>query len=87
MAKAVCGADPLSVTECGDVAALSVIVIAAEALPAATGVNVTLIAQDAPAETEAPQLFVSAKLPAFAPVIEIARLPRVAVPVLPNVTV
>lgn len=85
--KGICGADPLSVTDCGDVGELSVIVIAAEAVPAAAGVNVTLIAHDAPAVIEVPQLFASAKLPAFVPVMENARPLRVAVPVLFNVIV
>src|SRR5262245_34317418 len=49
---------PVSVTDRGDPAALSVIVTAAPRLPAAVGVNVTEIAQFAPAATLDPQLLV-----------------------------
>jgi hypothetical protein len=52
---------PLRVTECGLPLALSVIVTAPFALPALCGVNVTLMVQLAPPESDAGQLLVCAK--------------------------
>jgi hypothetical protein len=51
---------PLSETECGLPAALSVTVTAAVRLPGAEGVKVTEIVQDAPAPSEAGHVFVCA---------------------------
>jgi len=48
---------------CGDPAALSVMLTAPVRVPVAVGVNVTLMVQEAPAATELPQVFVSAKSP------------------------
>jgi len=52
------------------------------AVPNDCGLNVTLIAQLAPAATEAPQVSVSAKLP----LTEMPDMARGRVPVLVNVT-
>jgi hypothetical protein len=63
--------------------ALSVIVTAPVRPPAAVGVNVTLMVQEAPAASEVPQAFVCAKSP-------VATMPEIAsgaVPVLESVTV
>ena len=60
-------AAPVSATECGLPAALSVIVAAPVRLPAAVGLNVTLIEQLPPAATLEPQLSVLLKSPLFAP--------------------
>jgi hypothetical protein len=60
---------PVSETVCGLPVASSVIVTAATRLPAAVGLNVTLIVQLAPPATLAPHVFVSEKSPAFVPVI------------------
>jgi hypothetical protein len=49
---------PLSATECGLPAALSVTVTEAVLLPVAEGVKVTEIVQDAPAASEAGHVFV-----------------------------
>ena len=54
--------------------------------PLAVGVNVTLIVQFAPAATLAPQVFVCAKSPGFAPAIEIPVMVNAAAPVLDKVT-
>src|SRR6267143_2781421 len=59
---------PVSVTVCGLLESLSVMVTAAELVPAIAGLKVTLIAQLAPAANELPQVFVSAKSPLSAPV-------------------
>jgi hypothetical protein len=49
---------PVRLTDCGLSEALSVIVTLAERLPAAFGLNVTLIVQFAPAATLEPQVLV-----------------------------
>ncbi len=58
---------PLKPTVCGEPVALSVIVIDAVRAPVAVGLNVTLIEQVPLTASDAPQLFVSAKSPAFVP--------------------
>jgi hypothetical protein len=64
---------------------LSVIVTDAARLPAAVGVNVTLIVQLAPPATLAPHVFVCEKSPAFVPVIAMLVIDS-GPPVLLNVT-
>lgn len=59
----------------------------AEREPAAAGANFTLIAQDPPASTLVPQLFVSEKSVLFAPAIETVAIESVLPPVLVSVTV
>jgi len=59
---------PVSETDSGLSEALSVIVTDAVRVPVAVGVNVTLIAQLAPATTELPHVLVCAKSPLFVPV-------------------
>jgi len=79
---------PLSVKDCGLPVALSVRVTAAVRVPAADGVNVTLMLQFPPfAATELPQLFVCAKSPLFAPVIPRLLMLSAAFPVFVSVTV
>jgi hypothetical protein len=56
-------------------------------LPLAVGVNMTLIVQLLPAPTELPHVFVSAKSPAFAPVIAMLDRLKAALPVLLRVMV
>jgi hypothetical protein len=68
---------PLSATDWGESAALSVIVIVPEPNPAATGANVTVMVQVAPAATLEPQVFFWAKSPETAiDVIDNAALPE-----------
>jgi hypothetical protein len=55
-------------------------------LPAAPGVNVTEMLQFPPAATLAPQVFVCAKSPGYAPFKAMLLIRRVAVPVLLSVT-
>ena len=57
---------PVSATDCGEPAALSVTVMDPVRAPVAVGVKVTLMAQDAPAATEEPQVLVCAKSPVAA---------------------
>ena len=71
---------PDSATVCGEPAALSETLTEAEREPLPVGVKVTLIAQFPRGSTEAPQLLLCEKSPAFVPVIEMleivsARLP------------
>ena|ERR1700677_3372754 len=64
----------------GELAALSVMFTVADRAPALAGVKTTLTLHDAPAATVAPQLSVSAKLDASAPVIVIFTPLRSAFP-------
>ena len=73
--------DPLRLTLCGLPLALSATVSEALREPVAVGVNVMLIAQVAPASTLAPQLFVCAKSPAFAPPSPMLEMLSPALPV------
>ena len=59
----------------------------AERERAIVGVNVTLIVQLPPLATVLPQLFVSAKLPVLAPVIDMPLMVIVLTPLLARVTV
>src|SRR5215472_658935 len=77
---------PLSEALSGLSGALSVIVRVPVRVPVAAGVNVTLIAQDAPAATDVPQLFVCAKSLAFVPITAILVMLSGALPVLLNIT-
>jgi hypothetical protein len=77
---------PVKVTDCGLPVALSAILIEAERLPLADGVNVTLIVQLPFAATELPQVLVCAKSPALVPVIAMPVMARLAFPVLARVT-
>src|SRR5215469_1771414 len=82
------GADtpvPVNPTVCGLPFALSLIVRVPVRVPVAEGVNVMLIAQEAPAATDVPQLFVCAKSPAFVPVMAMLVMFSAAFPVLLNV--
>jgi hypothetical protein len=72
---------PLNVTFCGLPVELSVMARAALRVPEAVGVNLTLIVQLAPTAIELPQVVVREKSPAFVPVIAIAVIVNVAVPV------
>src|SRR5713226_7348650 len=77
---------PLRDTVCGLLAALSVIVTLALRLPAAVGVKVTLMLQEALTPKLAGQLLVWAKSPAFVPVTVILAMLSVTVPLLVSVT-
>jgi hypothetical protein len=78
---------PLRVIVWGLPAASSVMVTAADRVPNAAGVNVTLIVQfPLFAATELPQLFVCAKSPVFAPVITRLLIFSAPLPVLVSVT-
>jgi hypothetical protein len=74
------------VTECGDPAALSVIVTAAVRPPAAVGVKVAEMLQLPPAATLDPQVFVWPKSPLLAPVTAMLMMLSAAVPGLLKVT-
>ena len=78
---------PLSAMVCGEMPASSVIVTKAKRIPAAAGVNLTLIAQLLPARTNAPQLLLCAKSAAFTPVTAMPAMFNVAVPVFDKTTV
>jgi hypothetical protein len=78
---------PVRATFCGLPAALSVILTLADRVPAAVGLNVTLMEQFAPAATLPPHVLVCAKSPAFAPAIEMLAIVSVAVPVLDRFTI
>ena len=65
---------------------MSVIVMDAVRVPVAEGVNVMLIAQEAPAATDVPQLLVCAKSLAFVPVMAMLVIASAAFPVLLKVT-
>ncbi len=73
---------PISATVCGLPGALSEMVMLPLRAPPAVGVNVTLIAQLAPAATLAPQLLVCAKSP-LAPMLAML---SAAEPVFDSVT-
>jgi hypothetical protein len=77
---------PVRLTVCGLPAALSEMLTAAVRVPAAVGVNVTLIVQLPLAATELPQVFVSAKSPALVPVMLMLVMLKLALPVLLRVT-
>jgi hypothetical protein len=80
---------PVSGTACGLPVALSATLIAPVRVPAAVGLNVTLIAQWALAASVAGltgQVLVSAKSPLFVPVTVIPVMVNAVVPVLVNVT-
>jgi hypothetical protein len=78
---------PVIATLCGLPVALSVIVNAPVRLPAAVGLNTTLIVQFPPAATLPPHVFVSEKSPAFGPVIPMLLIVRLLPPVLLSVTI
>jgi hypothetical protein len=80
---------PVRLTDCWLLAmfpALSVIVNEAVRAPETVGVKVTLVVQFAPAARLTPQLFVSAKSPALAPVIPIELIERATPPLFVSVT-
>ena len=66
---------------------MSVTATVAVRVPDAVGLNVTLIAQLAPAATELPQVLLWAKSPAFVPVTATLVMLSAAVPELDRVTV
>jgi len=74
---------PVSSTDCGLPVALSVIVMAPVRVPAAVGVNFTVIVHCNPAAREVPQLFVSEKSPLGTRLVKL----RATVPVLVSFTV
>ena len=76
---------PPNETECGDPAAVSVIVTAALRDPAATGRNVTETLQEPKAATLVPQLLDCEKSPGFAPVIAMLEIESAIEPVLVSV--
>jgi hypothetical protein len=78
---------PVNDTCCGDVAALSVNTRFAIRFPVAPGVNVTVTRHLAPAATLVPQLFVTAKSAAFAPLAAMDVIVKAADPLLVRVTV
>ena len=77
----------MRLTVCGELPAFSVIVTAANRLPAAAGSNVTLMVQLAPAATLAPQLLVCEKSPAFVPAMAIEVIDRAEPPLLASLTI
>ena len=77
---------PERLTDWGLPAALSVMARAAARLPAADGVKVTLIVQEAPAETLDPQLLVWEKSLALAPKTATLVILNAALPELVRVT-
>ena len=78
---------PVRVTICGLPTALSVIAREALRVPGAVGANVTLIVQLPPAATELPQVLVTLKSPALAPVTCRLVMVKVLLPVLLRVMV
>lgn len=78
---------PVRVTVCGLPAALSAMVNVAVRLPAAAGVNVTLIVQVPPPASELPQVLVWEKSPPLVPVTVMLVKLKVALPLLVTVTV
>jgi hypothetical protein len=74
--------EPIRLTVCGLLLALSLTVIVPVSVPVVVGLNVTLIVQLAPAAKLEPQLFVSAKLALVAMLLIV----RLVVPVLVSVT-
>ena len=77
---------PERATVCGEPVALSAMSSVAARAPVAAGLKVTEIVQEALAARDDPQVWVWLKSPAFVPLIEIAREPRLAVPLLVTVT-
>jgi hypothetical protein len=77
---------PVRVTVCGLLEALSVIVTVAARLPVAEGVNVTLIAQFAPAATDVAQVLVWLKSPLLVPVTAMLVMDSEALPLFVSVT-
>jgi hypothetical protein len=82
------GAIPVPVrgAVCGLPAALSLTEMLAVREPDAVGVNVAVTEQDAPAASDAPQVFVCEKSPLFVPVMLTDEIVRAAVPALVSVT-
>lgn len=78
---------PFKATVCGLPVALSAMLMAAVRVPAAVGVNVTLIVQLASTANDAGQVFVSAKSPEFGPVRVIPEIANATLPPLVKVTV
>jgi hypothetical protein len=78
---------PLSAIDCGDPAALSVMVMAAVSAPEAKGPKCPWIVQFAPAARVAPQLFAKTNEDAFVPVTAMLVIDNVAEPLLVSVTV
>jgi hypothetical protein len=79
--------DPLSVAVCGDPVALSATETVAAKLATEPGVNVTEIVHIAPAASDSPQVFVSAKSLEFAPPIVIPEMVSAALPVFDSVSI
>ena len=77
---------PERLTDWGLPVALSVIATAAERLPAAEGLNVTLIVHLAPAATLDPQLLDWAKSPALTPKTAMLVMLKAELPALVRVT-
>ena len=77
---------PVKLTVCGLPAALSAMLTEAVRLPMAAGVNVTLMVQFPPADTEEPHVLVTAKSPGSAPVVPILLIVKLPLPVLVRVT-
>src|SRR6266851_5517223 len=75
---------PVRLTDCGLPEVLSAMLKVPVRVPDAVGVNVTPMVQLAPAATELPQVFASAKSPLAAILLVIV---RAALPVLDSVTV
>jgi len=78
---------PVRLTDCGELPALSVMVMNAARVPFVVGLNVTLMVQPAPTAMVAPQLLVCEKSPPFAPVTAMLVLVSEAFPLLVSVTV
>src|SRR5882762_441666 len=78
---------PLRVTVCGLPVALSVMVMAAVRLPAAPGMNLTLMVQLAPAATELPQVLLWANSLLLVPVMAMLETFSAPAPLLARVTV
>ena len=79
--------DPLSVAVCGEPVALSATETVAAKLATEPGVNVTEIVHVAPAASDPPQVFVSAKSVGFAPPIVIPEIVSAALPVFDSVSI
>jgi hypothetical protein len=78
---------PERVTDWGLPLALSAMLSEAVRLPLAIGVNVTLMAHEAPAATELPQLLAWVKSPAFVPERAMLLTVKAPLPELVSVTV
>ena len=77
---------PERLTDCGLPAALSVMATAAERLPLAAGLKVTLMVQLAPAASELPQLLDWAKSLALTPRTAMLEILKAELPELESVT-